>query len=77
MGLWLLQRKLKQEKYAISDEVLRPYFPADKVLSGLFETVNRLFGITVKEQKDIDTYHKDVRFLKFTIATILYVAVST
>lgn len=56
--------KLKQEKYAISDEVLRPYFPADKVLSGLFETVNRLFGITVKEQKDIDTYHKDVRFFE-------------
>ncbi|WP_404341237.1 oligopeptidase A [Pseudoalteromonas mariniglutinosa] len=56
--------KLKQEKYAISDEVLRPYFPADKVLSGLFETVNRLFAITVKEVKDIDTYHPDVRFFE-------------
>jgi len=56
--------KLKQEKYAISDEVLRPYFPADKVLSGLFETVNRLFGITVKEVADVDTYHKDVRFFE-------------
>ncbi len=56
--------KLKQEKYAISDEVLRPYFPADKVLSGLFETVNRLFGISVKELKDVDTYHKDVRFFE-------------
>jgi oligopeptidase A len=54
--------KLKQAKYAISDEVLRPYFPADKVLSGLFETVNRLFGITVKEVFDFDKYHKDVRF---------------
>lgn len=56
--------KLKQEKYAISDEVLRPYFPADKVLSGLFETVSRLFGINVKEQSNIDTYHKDVRFFE-------------
>ncbi|WP_166378408.1 oligopeptidase A [Pseudoalteromonas sp. Z9A4] len=56
--------KLKQEKYAISDEVLRPYFPANKVLSGLFETVNRLFGINVKEVTDFDTYHKDVRFFE-------------
>jgi len=56
--------KLKQEKYAISDEVLRPYFPADKVLSGLFETVNRLFEITVKEVNDFDSYHSDVRFFE-------------
>ncbi|GEB69805.1 Oligopeptidase A [Pseudoalteromonas carrageenovora] len=56
--------KLKQEKYAISDEVLRPYFPANKVLSGLFETVNRLFGITVKEVNNFDSYHSDVRFFE-------------
>jgi oligopeptidase A len=56
--------KLKQEKYAISDEVLRPYFPADKVLSGLFETVSRLFGIKVKEVSDFDSYHSDVRFFE-------------
>ncbi|WOC26732.1 oligopeptidase A [Pseudoalteromonas sp. N1230-9] len=56
--------KLKQEKYAISDEVLRPYFPANKVLNGLFTTVNRLFGINVKEVSDFDTYHPDVRFFE-------------
>ena len=56
--------KLKQEKYAISDEVLRPYFPANKVLSGLFTTVNRLFGINVKEVTEFDTYHPDVRFFE-------------
>jgi oligopeptidase A len=54
--------KLKQEKYAISDEQLRPYFPADRVLNGLFETVNRLFGIKVSEISDFDSYHSDVRF---------------
>ena len=43
---------------------MRPYFPEDKVLSGLFETVNRLFGINVKEVLDIDTWHKDVRFFE-------------
>lgn len=56
--------KLKQAKYAISDEELRPYFPEDRVLSGLFTTVNRLFGIQVKERAkgEVDVWHKDVRF---------------
>ncbi|QTH62770.1 oligopeptidase A [Psychrosphaera ytuae] len=55
--------KLKQARYAISDEQLRPYFPADKVLSGLFTTVNKLFGITVKPHHDtVDVWHKDVQF---------------
>jgi len=56
--------KLKQAKYAISDEELRPYFPEDKVLSGLFTTVNKLFGIQVKERAkgEVDTWHEDVRF---------------
>ncbi|WP_105188334.1 oligopeptidase A [Pseudoalteromonas sp. T1lg48] len=56
--------KLKQEKYAISDEQLRPYFPEDRVLSGLFKTVEKLFAIRVEEQKEFDTYHKDVRFFE-------------
>ncbi|MBD1583139.1 oligopeptidase A [Pseudoalteromonas sp. S16_S37] len=54
--------KLKQAKYAISDEQLRPYFPANTVLSGLFKTVERLFGIKVTEIKEFDSYHPDVRF---------------
>ena len=54
--------KLKQNKYAISDEMLRPYFPEDKVLSGLFEVVRRLYGINVVEKFDVDAWHKDVRF---------------
>lgn len=54
--------KLQQHKYQISDEELRPYFPEDKVLSGLFYTVSRLYGLTIKEQQEFDTWHKDVRF---------------
>ncbi len=57
--------KLKHHRYEISQELLRPYFPEDKVLSGLFYTVNRLFGLKITEQKEFDTWHKDVRF--FTI----------
>ncbi|WP_354623018.1 oligopeptidase A [Psychromonas sp. MME2] len=53
---------LKQHKYSISDEVLRPYFPENRVLEGLFEVVKRLFGLTIKERIDVDIWHKDVRF---------------
>ncbi len=54
--------KLKQNRYAISDEQLRPYFPKNKVVSGLFEVVHRLFGLTIKERTDIDVWHDDVHF---------------
>ncbi|MCL1095417.1 oligopeptidase A [Shewanella kaireitica] len=54
--------KLKQHRYEISQELLRPYFPEDKVLSGLFYTVSRLFGLKVEEQKQFDSWHDDVRF---------------
>ncbi|WP_051303024.1 oligopeptidase A [Psychromonas aquimarina] len=53
---------LKQHRYAISDETLRPYFPENKVVSGLFAVVKRLFGLTIKESFDFDTWHEDVRF---------------
>lgn len=58
--------KLKQDKYAISDEELRPYFPETHVVPGLFEVVSRLFGLTIKERMDVDTYHQDVRFFDIT-----------
>lgn len=54
--------KLRVEKYSVSQEELRPYFPAEKVTAGMFEVVQRLFGIQVKQITDFDTYHPDVRF---------------
>ncbi|MEH8261063.1 oligopeptidase A [Aeromonas veronii] len=54
--------KLKQHKFSISDEQLRPYFPASKVVKGLFEVVKRVFGMKVRERLGIDTWHSDVRF---------------
>lgn len=56
--------QLKQQRYAISDEVLRPYFPEQQVLNGLFEVVKRLFGMTVSEQKDVNKWHQHVRFFR-------------
>lgn len=54
--------KLRVEKYSISQEELRPYFPAEKVIAGMFDVVQRLFGIQVKQIAEFDTYHPDVRF---------------
>jgi len=54
--------KLKQSRYAISDEELRPYFPESKVVAGLFEVVHRLFGLTIKARDGVDVWHSDVKF---------------
>ncbi|MCT7941940.1 oligopeptidase A [Shewanella holmiensis] len=65
MASWDLSfyaEKLQQHKYEVSQELLRPYFPENKALSGLFFTVNKLFGLTIKEEQEFDSWHKDVRF---------------
>ena len=54
--------QLRQQAFAVSQEALRPYFPAEKVLEGMFSVVNTLFGITVKAVEDVSVYHPDVRF---------------
>ncbi|MBU2113399.1 MAG: oligopeptidase A [Gammaproteobacteria bacterium] len=54
--------KLKQAKYSISDEQLRPYFPEHQVVQGLFTILNKLFGVSVKQRDAVDVWHSDVKF---------------
>ncbi|MCK5719413.1 MAG: oligopeptidase A [Thiomargarita sp.] len=54
--------KLRQHLYNISQEELRPYFSLENVLSGLFNIVQRLYGLSVKQHPKIDTWHNDVQF---------------
>ncbi len=56
--------KLRQHKYSISQEELKPYFPETRVVSGMFSVVERLYGISITEVQGIDTWHKDVRFFE-------------
>jgi oligopeptidase A len=56
--------KLKQAKYTISDEELRPYFPEDRVVKGMFEVVKRLFGLNIIEELGAESWHADVRFFE-------------
>jgi len=53
-------QKLKDRKYSINDEMLRPYFELSKVKEGVFGLANRLYGITFKKNDAIPVYHKDV-----------------
>lgn len=52
---------LKQQKYALNEEELRPYFELEQVKQGVFGLATRLYGITFKENKDIPAYHPDVQ----------------
>jgi oligopeptidase A len=54
--------KLRQADYALSQEELRPYFPAERVISGLFEVVKRLYDIDIVPVASFDSWHPDVRF---------------
>jgi len=54
--------RLRQHKYAVSQEELRPYFPVEKVISGMFEVVKRLFAIDILPVAVFDSWHEDARF---------------
>jgi oligopeptidase A len=53
--------KLKLKLFSISQEEIRPYLPAPKVLEGLFEVATRLFNVQFEEITDQDLYHEDVK----------------
>ncbi|MFW3617046.1 oligopeptidase A [Billgrantia antri] len=56
--------KLREARHAISQEQLRPYFPAPRVVDGLFQVVERLYGVTVEEALDAPRYHPEVRYFR-------------
>jgi oligopeptidase A len=53
--------KLRLARYALSQEELRPYFPAAKVIDGLFTIVEKLFGVRFVADTTIATWHADVQ----------------
>lgn len=52
--------KLKQERFQFSEESLRPYFPLNQVLDGLFTIVQKLYGINIERIDDFDRWHDSV-----------------
>ncbi|SCC71401.1 M3 family metallopeptidase [Acinetobacter albensis] len=55
--------KLKVQQFNLSQESLKPYFPAPKILQGLFSIVNRLYGINIVERK-APVWHPDARYFE-------------
>ncbi|OAL86804.1 oligopeptidase A [Acinetobacter sp. SFD] len=55
--------KLKMQQFNLSQEALKPYFPAPKILQGLFSIVNRLYGIQVIE-RDAPVWHPDAHYFE-------------
>ncbi len=53
--------KLRQHRYQLSQEELRPYFPTTRVLPGLFAVAEKLFDITVRPLDGVEVWHSDVR----------------
>jgi len=58
---WYYAEKLKKAKYALDDEVIRPYFKLENVINGVFTVATNLFGLQFEERLDIPKYHEDVK----------------
>jgi oligopeptidase A len=54
--------QLKQQRFDLSEDNLRPYFPLPRVLAGLFAVAERLYGIRIARRHDVEVYHADVQF---------------
>lgn len=53
--------KLKEKKYSLSDEIVRPYFELNQAIYGMFYLATRLYGITFKQNHDIPLFNPDVK----------------
>ncbi|MCB1837518.1 MAG: M3 family metallopeptidase, partial [Alcanivoracaceae bacterium] len=54
--------RLREQRYDISEEALRPWFPAEKVINGMFAIVEKLFAIRIRQRDGVAVWHADVRF---------------
>jgi peptidyl-dipeptidase Dcp len=58
---WYYTEKLRQEKYALDDSALRPYFKLDNVRDGIFALCGKLYGLKFVEKPDLPRYHPEVQ----------------
>lgn len=58
---WYYAEKLRQEKYDLNEDELKPYFKQENVRDGVFAVANKLYGITLTELTGIPVYHPDVK----------------
>jgi len=61
---WQYSEKVRKEKYDLDESIIKPYLSLDNALKGVFNTTNKLWGISFTEIHDIDMYHPDARIWK-------------
>lgn len=71
---WYYTEKLRQKKYALNENELKPYFSLDNVRKGSFMVANKLFGVNFKEVEGIDIYHPEVKVFEVTDADSSHLA---
>jgi oligopeptidase A len=54
--------RLRQQRYALDEEQIKPYFPASAAIDGLFMVVERLYGVRFVPRADVDTWHASVQY---------------
>jgi len=54
--------QLKQDRFGLAEDELRPYFPLPRVLQGLFRVVEKLFDLKIRERRGIEAWHPDVAY---------------
>jgi len=57
---WYYAEKIRQQKYALNDDLLKPYFQLENVRRGLFDVAHKLYGLQIEPLKDLPVYQKDV-----------------
>jgi peptidyl-dipeptidase Dcp len=72
---WYYAEKVRQEKYELDEEAMRPYFQLENVIDGVFTVANRLYGITIEERTDLPSYHQDVKTFEVKEADGSHIAI--
>ena len=67
--------KLKQKRFNLDDEKLKPYFELKNVINGVFTVAKKLYGLSFEEVNDIDKYHPEVKTYRVTDADDALVAI--
>lgn len=56
--------RLKERRFGLRDELIRPYFPLPAILQGLFELIENLFGVRIESGAEVPTWHADVTYYR-------------
>ncbi len=57
---WYYAEKIRKEKYALDEEEVRSYFSLEDVKDGVFDVVNKLYGLTFEHRNELPAYHDEV-----------------